>query len=319
LSGSSGSSRWFVVPEEAAGKRVDAWLAGCDGAPTRSQIKAAAEAGRLLVDGLPQRVSLRLRGGEQVELRTAGVDPAGPVLRGEPIDLTVLHEDDALLAIDKPVGMVVHPAVGNRSGTLVHALLHRYPEAEWPGSEGRAGIVHRLDKDTSGVILVARTVRAHEQLSRQFRERGVRKVYLAVVRGVVRGPGRIEAAIGRHPTDRKRMSVVARHARAAVSDYRPLEHLGAFTLLEVRPLTGRTHQIRVHLASAGWPIVGDKVYGGKESTGFGRQALHAASIEFVHPDTSWPMRCEAPVPQDMQALLASMRRANSGPGVTKPG
>src|SRR6185369_12384042 len=235
----------------------------------------AADDQRLRVDGSPVRASYRLRGGESVELSIPEHDPSATAVTGEAIDLDVLYEDEEMLAINKPAGMVVHPAAGNRSGTLVHALLYRDPSIAWPGQPERAGIVHRLDRDTSGVILVAKNVAALEALSRQFRERSIRKTYLALVHGAVADSGRIDLPIGRHPTERKRMSVIGRPARAAISEYRPLERLGAFTLVEVRPLTGRTHQIRVHLSAKGFPIVGDRLYGGKTKAGISRQALHA--------------------------------------------
>lgn len=302
----------YEAGADAAGKRLDAWLALQPGAPTRSQIKAAADEERLLVSGSPARVSLRLKGGEAVELLEHEADPASAELVGEAIDLDVLFEDEHMLAINKPVGMVVHPAAGSRSGTLVHALLHRDPALAWPGEPGRAGIVHRLDRDTSGVILVARTVRAHEALSRQFRDRTVCKTYLAVVQGRLKEPMRIDLPIGRHPTERKRMSVTGRPARAALSDVTPLEALGAFTLVQVRPKTGRTHQIRVHLSAKGFPLVGDRVYGGKPLGGFARQALHAAAIEFDRPGGEGRMEVQAPLPEDLEALLAMLRRAASG-------
>jgi 23S rRNA pseudouridine1911/1915/1917 synthase len=303
----------WTVPPESAGKRLDAWLATQPEAPTRSQLKAAADEDRILVAGKPARGSLRLRGGEAVELvEVVGARKAGP-LEGEAIDLDVLYEDAQLIAINKPAGMVVHPGAGSRSGTLVHALLHREPAAAWPGDPERAGIVHRLDRDTSGVILVAKTVRAHEALSRQFRDRTIHKTYLAVVHGVVREGGRIDLPIGRHPTERKRMSTIGRPARKAVSDYRPLEALGRFTLVEVRPKTGRTHQIRVHLSARGMPIVGDKVYGGKKQGGLARQALHAAAIEFEHPDGTRRLEVVAPLAPDIEALLEALRRASKGP------
>ncbi len=297
----------FPVAPESAGERLDRWLARQAAAPTRSQIKIAGGEDRLWIAGRPVRASYRLRGGEIVELLEPEVDPTAAAVRGEAIDLDVLYEDDGVLAINKPPGMVVHPAAGNRSGTLVHALLHRDPSIAWPGQIERAGIVHRLDRDTSGVILVAKTVRAHEALSRQFRERTIRKTYLALVHGTVREGGRLDQPIGRHPTERKRMSIAGRPPRAAVTDYRPLERLGEFTLLEVRPLTGRTHQIRVHLAAAGFPIVGDRVYGGRSRGGLARQALHAASIEFDNPGTGRHLRVEAPVSADLAALLSHLR------------
>jgi 23S rRNA pseudouridine1911/1915/1917 synthase len=300
----------FPVATESGGERLDSWLAAQPGAPTRSQIKAAADDDRVQIGGKPVRASYRLRGDESVELIEPEADPNAAVIHGEAIDLDVLHEDATLIAVNKPAGMVVHPAVGNRSGTLVHALLHRDPSIAWPGQAERAGIVHRLDRDTSGVILVAKTVRAHEALSRQFRERTIRKTYLAVVQGVVKQAGRVDLPIGRHPTERKRMSTSGRPARAATSDYRPVEYLGGFTLVEVKPLTGRTHQIRVHLAAIGFPIVGDKVYGGRKRGDFSRQALHAAAIEFEHPDGSGRLRIEAPLAEDLATLLRRLRPAS---------
>ena len=310
----------FPATPGSAGERLDAWLSRQAGAPTRSQIKAAADDDRIEVGGKPVRASYRLRGDEAVDLLEHEPDPAAAVLVGEAIALEILHEDESLLAIDKPAGMVVHPAAGNRSGTLVHALLHRDPSIAWPGQPDRAGIVHRLDRDTSGVILVAKTVRAHEALSRQFRDRSIRKTYLALVHGVALQGGRIDLPIGRHPTERKRMSVTGRPARAAVSEYTPLERLGPFTLLEVRPQTGRTHQIRVHLAASGLPVVGDRVYGGRNRSPFARQALHASAIEFEHPDGGRRLRIESPLAPDIADLLVALRRsAQNSPGGGKVG
>lgn len=301
------------VPPEAEGKRIDVWLAAHALAPTRSQIKLAAESARLLVDGKAVRVSYRLRAGETLVLLAGPQDPAPGRVVAETIALDVLYEDECLIAVNKPAGMVVHPAVGNRRGTLVNAVLGRYPEAALPGDPSRAGIVHRLDRDTSGVILVARTVAAHESLARQFRERSVRKVYWAVVHGRMSAPQRMDAPIGRHRTDRKRMSVRGAPPRAAVTNVHPLECLAGATLVEARPLTGRTHQIRVHLAAAGWPIVGDRIYGPARASGLiARQALHAVSIEFVHPDRGDRMTVRAPIAPDFEELLRALRRAAAG-------
>ena len=301
----------FPATTDAAGERLDAWLARQSGAPTRSQIKSAADDDRLQVSGKAVRASYRLRGDETVELFEHEADPAEAALLGEDIALDVLHEDASFLAIDKPAGMVVHPGAGNRTGTLVHALLHRDPGLAWPGQPERAGIVHRLDRDTSGVILVAKTVRAHEALSRQFRDRSIKKTYIALVHGDVKSGGTIDLPIGRHPTERKRMSVIGKPARAATSDYEPLERFGAFTLVEVRPRTGRTHQIRVHLSAKGWPIVGDRVYGTRARNSFPRQALHAAAIELEHPDEKRRLRIEAPLASDIEALVEGLRRGRA--------
>jgi 23S rRNA pseudouridine1911/1915/1917 synthase len=304
----------FPATPDAAGERLDAWLARQPGAPSRSQIKSAADDDRLQVSGKPVRASYRLRGGETVDLFELEADPAEASLYGEDIPLAVLHEDASFLAINKPAGMVVHPGAGNRTGTLVHALLHRDPALAWPGQPERAGIVHRLDRDTSGVILVAKTVRAHEALSRQFRDRSIRKTYLALVHGDVKSGGTIDLPIGRHPTERKRMSVIGKPARAATSEYEPLERFGTFTLVEVRPRTGRTHQIRVHLAAKGWPIVGDRVYGARARSPISRQALHAAAIELEHPDEKSRLCIEAPLAADMEALVERLRRGSAGSG-----
>jgi 23S rRNA pseudouridine1911/1915/1917 synthase len=301
----------FPAATEAAGERLDAWLARQPGAPTRSQIKSAADDDRLQVSGKSVRASYRLRGDETVELFEHEADPAAAAMLGEDIPLDVLHEDASFLAINKPAGMVVHPGAGNRTGTLVHALLFRDPALAWPGQPERAGIVHRLDRDTSGVILVAKTVRAHEALSRQFRDRSIKKTYVALVHGDVKGPGTIDLPIGRHPTERKRMSVIGKPARAATSDYEPLERFGTFTLVEVRPRTGRTHQIRVHLSAKGWPIVGDRVYGARARSSFPRQALHAAAIELEHPEGNRRLRIEAPMAADIEGFVESLRRGRA--------
>jgi 23S rRNA pseudouridine1911/1915/1917 synthase len=298
----------FPASPDNAGERLDAWLARQAGAPTRSQIKSAADDDRIEVAGKPVRASYRLRGGETVDLFEHESDPAEASLHGEDIALDVLYEDDSMLAVNKPAGMVVHPGAGNPTGTLVNALLHLDPAIAWPGQPERAGIVHRLDRDTSGVILVARTVRAHEALSRQFRERSIRKTYVAVVHGDVKSGGTIDLPIGRHPTERKRMSVTGKPARSAFSEYEPLERFGAFTFVEVRPRTGRTHQIRVHLAAKGWPIVGDRVYGSRARSTFARQALHAAAIDFEHPKNGERLRIEAPLAADIAEMLARLRR-----------
>jgi len=319
----------FIVPESGRGQRLDRWLTTLPGAATRSQITAAIAAGRVTVDGLPTKAARKLRGGESVCVAPA---PRGPVAEGalpEDIALDVLWADESVIAVNKPAGMVVHPAVGNRAGTLVNALLHHFPATDWPEGQERAGIVHRLDRDTSGVILIARDVRAHEALSRQFRERTIEKRYLALVRGDVREPGEIDVPIGRHPHDRKRMSTAARRSRVASTAYRPLERFRLATLLEARPRTGRTHQIRVHLASRGWPIVSDPVYGSASARvlaadrrrwgaaaealeAMPRQALHAWRITFVHPRSERRMEVEAPVAPDLAAVIDAVRDRTKG-------
>lgn len=325
MTGKIRSTTTHEVGAEAAGERLDRWLAGLRGAATRSQIAQAIAEGLVTVNGRVGRAGQRLRAGEVVIVRPRVVFERSD-LRPESIALDVLYSDDDLIAVDKAAGMVVHPAVGHRTGTLVHALLHLYPRSEWPGDPERAGIVHRLDRDTSGVILVARTAVAHEVLAKQFRERTVEKEYLALVHGRVARPGAIDAAIGRHPTDRKRMSVSARRARAAITTYEPIETFADMTLLLVRPQTGRTHQIRVHLAASGWPIVSDPIYGrGRRAFGpsgagrldggakvMPRLGLHAARIGFDHPATGRRMSLTAPRPPDLEAALCRLRSEGKG-------
>jgi 23S rRNA pseudouridine1911/1915/1917 synthase len=242
--------------------------------------------------------------------------PLPTTIEPEDLPLVVLYEDAHLLAIDKPPGMVVHPAPGARRGTLVNALAHRLGALAGVGPADRPGIVHRLDRDTSGVLLVARTAAALEALARQFRDRSVQKRYLAIVRGrVARASGTVDQPIGRHPRERKRMSVHGTRARAAVTRWEVVERFTDATLVRVRPETGRTHQIRVHLAAMGHPVLGDKVYGRRRTTrgaaapqDCARQALHAEEICFAHPVSGEAVVVRATVPNDLETVLARLRR-----------
>lgn len=324
----SGQRREYLVDADAAGERLDRWLASCDDAPTRSQIAAAIGRGDVIVDGKVAKASLRLKGGERVVLALVAAEPSGEVV-AEDIPLDVLYADDQLVAVNKAAGMVVHPAAGHRAGTLVNAILHAYPPVGFTAAPERAGIVHRLDRDTSGVILIARSVAAHEKLAAQFRQRSIEKEYAALVRGNIEKGGEIDAPIGRHPSERKKMSTSAHQSRSALTHYEVEERFGIATLLRVKPHTGRTHQIRVHLAAKGWPVVGDKTYGvlGEKSAtrlrkqwgkaaellaGMKRQALHARRIAFDHPGDGRRMTLEAPLPDDLAMLLDALREA-SGP------
>ncbi|MGH7804630.1 MAG: RluA family pseudouridine synthase, partial [Candidatus Binatia bacterium] len=266
-----------------------------------------------------------LRGGEALAIEADSRDAAP--LRAEPEDLplAILHEDDWLLAVDKPAGMVVHPAPGSWHGTIVNALLHRGLVARGGGTdEERPGIVHRLDKETSGVLLVARTAEAHHALAVAFRERHVHKTYLAIVLGEpASDSGVITWAIGRHPHNRQRMSIRARRSRDAKTTWRVLERFGDAALVEVAPETGRTHQIRVHLAALGHPVLADPVYGARgrralpaEGPGreLGRQALHAAAIDVPHPRTGERLYIRSPLPGDLAAILAAYRSRPEKPG-----
>jgi 23S rRNA pseudouridine1911/1915/1917 synthase len=311
--------RVFIVPAEAAGMRLDKFLADHLADISRSRIQGWIEEGRVTLDGRPARPSTRLDPGQCV--RVFIPPPEEVRILPEPIPLDILYEDEHLLVINKPAGMVVHPAPGHTSGTLVNALLARFPawaELDWWESEEdeeeagadypRPGIVHRLDKDTSGLLIVAKSAGARSALQAQFQARQVEKVYLALVHGVPPAPaGLIDAPIGRDPRQRKRMAVVA-EGRPAVTAYRVLEPLGEYALLEVMPKTGRTHQIRVHLAFIGHPVVGDEVYGRRRSRlACPRQFLHAARLSFRHPVTGRPMEFSAPLPPDLQAVLEEAR------------
>ena len=308
------AERSATVPQSAAGRRLDAVLAELFPDHSRSRLAGWIKSGEVPVDGRPARPRDPVRGGEAVVLSAV---PERQV-RAEPeaIALRLLHEDADVLVIDKPAGLVVHPGAGNPTGTLVNALLHFDPAlATLP----RAGIVHRLDKDTSGVMMVARTPAAHTALVAQLAAREVRRQYLAVVVGALVSGGTADAAIDRHPRDRIRMAV-REDGRPAVTHFRLRERFRAHTLLECRLETGRTHQIRVHMAHLKHPIVGDPLYGGplrlpkgageglvEALRGFRRQALHAEVLEFAHPASGATVRCEAAMPGDMAALVAALR------------
>jgi 23S rRNA pseudouridine1911/1915/1917 synthase len=304
----------FIVGEGESEERLDRALAQLAGVP-RAQVQRWLEAGVVRCNAAPARASQRVVVGDVLAAEPPEPVPLG--LEPEPIPLAVLYEDEALLVLDKPAGLVVHPAPGHPRGTLVHALLHHCRDLAGVGGVLRPGIVHRLDAGTSGVMVVAKTDAAHHALSLQFREHTIERVYHAWVRGLPGAEsGRVERAIGRHPSDRKRMSVAARSGREARTAWRVVSRHPAseVTRLEVRPETGRTHQIRVHLASQGLPILGDPVYG-RARRGFprpelhtlGRPALHALALGFFHPARGERLRFEAPPPADLAALDARLR------------
>jgi 23S rRNA pseudouridine1911/1915/1917 synthase len=306
--------RRALVPETSAGRRFDAVLAELFPEFSRSRLATWIKSGDALLDGQPVRPRDPVRGGEEVVL-TAVLETQ---TRAEPEDipLEILYEDSEVFVIDKPAGLVVHPGAGNPTGTLVNALLHRDPTLS---TLPRAGIVHRLDKDTSGVMVVARTLPAPTALVAQLAARAVHRQYLAVVVGALVSGGTAASAIDRHPRDRIRMAV-REDGRDAVTHYRLRERFRAHTALECRLETGRTHQIRVHMADLKHPIVGDPIYGGPLKLpraasdaliavlrGFKRQALHAETLEFIHPASGEPLRLSAPLPADMQQLLQALR------------
>jgi 23S rRNA pseudouridine1911/1915/1917 synthase len=303
----------LTVPTDAMGMRLDQGLARWLPQFSRSRIQEWIEAGHVTLDKRTVSIRHKLKGGEAIAVSP---QPANDAASHEPEDikLSVVHEDEAIIVIDKPAGLVAHPAAGNWGGTLLNALLHHAPQlADVP----RAGIVHRLDKDTSGLLVVAKTLEAQTNLVRQMQERSVRREYLALVGGRVEQPGRVDAALGRHPSQRTRMAVLpdtASGAKSAVTHFNPLQYLARAgreaTLLECRLETGRTHQIRVHMQHIGHAIVGDQVYGQLPwRAWFGRQALHARSLGLDHPASGRALAWEAPMPADMQALLDSLEAA----------
>ncbi len=297
---------WRVAPEDEK-RRLDHFLVDAAVLGSRSQIRKMIADGLVRLDGQPAKAGERLRAGQLI---TAERQPSRlPTLEPEAIDLRVLYEDERMLAVDKPAGLVVHPAPGHASGTLVNALLHRWGGGRADLDPERCGIVHRLDKDTSGVILVAKDLETHEALSRLFHDRQVRKQYTALVYGSPRfGSDEIDAPIGRHRTDRKKMAVRT-GGRPAVTHYEVYERYRGAALLRLYPLTGRTHQIRVHLASIGHPVVADPVYGrGRRlPVSMDRQALHAERLHFEHPHSGEEIKLHSPWPADLAAAVAALR------------
>lgn len=298
------------VPEDLAGMRLDQCLAEIFPDYSRSKLQTWIKSGRVLVDGEVLKGRDKIDGGEEIEL------DAEPEMiledLAEDIPLDIIYEDDAILILNKPAGLVVHPAVGNWQGTLVNALLHHAPQlATLP----RAGIVHRLDKDTSGLLMVAKTLQAHASLVEQLQERSIEREYLALVKGWMTAGGCVDEPIGRHPVERKR-NAVRRDGKEAVTHYRLEQRFKRHTLIRVQLETGRTHQIRVHMAHINYPLVGDPLYGGRFQMpadcspelaealrNFKRQALHATRLGLEHPETGEYLEWEQPMPEDMQHLI----------------
>ncbi len=312
------------VDATQAGARLDRLLSEAHPALSRARWQALIVAGDVQLDGQPTRPAVRVRVGQQVRACIPAPTPALP--QPEDLPLSILHVDAHLLVIDKPAGLVVHPGAGRATGTLVNALLHHVRDLSGVGGVLRPGIVHRLDRGTSGLLVVAKDDATHRALARQFAAREVRKEYLAVVLGVpARATGRIERPIGRDPRRRLAMAVDAPRARAARTDWRITERFDGAALLRLRLHTGRTHQIRVHLASLGHPVVGDATYGGRRPPGtrheparaallaLERTALHSALLEFRHPHTGEICRFESALPADLVALLEALRQASWEP------
>jgi 23S rRNA pseudouridine1911/1915/1917 synthase len=294
------------VPPEAAGERLDRFLAGLEEVGSRAAAERLLGEKRVRVDGSPRAKGHRLAGGERLEVEV----PEGrrTALQPEDLDLRIAYEDEHLLVVDKPAGLVVHPSAGHASGTLVHGLLGHSIAG---GAEAeRPGIVHRLDRDTSGLLVVARSDEAHRRLQRLLRARKIEREYLALVQGRPRSrSGRIEAAIGRDRTDPTRVSLDTAAPRDAVTDFDVVELFPRHALLRVRLQTGRTHQIRVHLAAIQLPVAGDPVYGIAGDLGLERQFLHAARLAFEHPVSGERVEAESPLPPDLQAALVRAREA----------
>jgi 23S rRNA pseudouridine1911/1915/1917 synthase len=302
----------FPVGSEPA--RLDMFVGTMEGL-TRSMAQRLIDAGMVTVDGTVQKSSLKLRGGEKVSVTIPPPVPVEPA--AETIPLEILYEDSDIVVVNKPAGMVVHPGAGNAHGTLVNALLGHCLDLSGIGGELRPGIVHRIDKDTTGVLVAAKNDSAHHSLSAQFRDHTIKRVYLALVIGSPRlDKGKIEAAIGRHPVDRKRMSGTARRGKRAVTHWHVISRFQGVTLMRIRLETGRTHQIRVHLSEAGHPLAGDKVYGGSRRLEsihdprlrelikeLGRQALHAKALGFIHPATGEYLEFDTELPEDMARII----------------
>lgn len=304
------------IPPELAGSRLDLALAELFSEFSRAKLQAWIKEGHALLDGVARPPKHKVLGGELVEL-TAVIEPQ-TTCEAEDIPLDILHEDEALLIVNKPAGLVVHPAAGHPGGTLQNALLHHAPSI---AAIPRSGIVHRIDKDTSGLLMVAKTLQAHKSLVEQLQARSIEREYLALAQGYITAGGTIDEPIGRHPTDRKRYAV-REEGKPAVTHYRIAERLPGHTLLKIKLETGRTHQIRVHMNHIHHPLLGDPVYGGRlrllpggnqalgeTLRGFRRQALHAEKLGLEHPATGEWQSWQVDLPEDMETLLAALRAA----------
>jgi 23S rRNA pseudouridine1911/1915/1917 synthase len=308
------SNHRFVVPDDSEGVRLDRFLVSVLADQSRSQIQRLIKEGQVRVGGHDAKANQAVKIGQEITVDIP--QPSEPSPHSEALPLAILYQDRDLIVVDKPAGMVVHPAAGHASGTLVNALLHYVDDLSGIGGEKRPGIVHRLDRGTSGLIVVAKHDVAHEELARQFQAREVEKEYIALVWGEVMAGRRIDEPIGRDPSNRKKMSARARRSREAVTRIVRAERVKALTLAHVAIHTGRTHQIRVHLSAIGHPIVGDPLYGGvhrrvpgdlRAVTHLERPFLHAARLAFTHPSDGRPMAFTSELPHDLQRVLDELR------------
>jgi 23S rRNA pseudouridine1911/1915/1917 synthase len=303
----------LIVPSDSSGQRLDRFLVSMLEGRSRSFAQKLIAEGHVTIAGRDPRPNLVMRDGDRVIVEIPDVAPSQ--VAGEALPLEILYQDADLAVLNKPAGLVVHPGAGHPSGTLVNALLHHMTDLSGIGGESRPGIVHRLDRGTSGVMVIAKNDAAHQELSRQFQDREVEKEYIALVWGVVQAGRRIDAAIGRDPANRQKMSARAKHARSAVTRITRARHLPGVTLCQVAIHTGRTHQIRVHLSAIGHPIVGDAVYGGVRRRVAGdlravlrleRPFLHAERLVFIHPRDGRRMEFTAPLPTDLLSVLEDL-------------
>jgi len=297
----------FIVTDNNKGERIDVYLTACIETFSRSHVQKLITAGQVFVNGKAVRANYKVETSDRVELIIPEV--SAPKNEAEDIPLTVCYEDEDVIVVNKPRGLVVHPAAGHETGTLVNALLRHCHDLSGINGDLRPGIVHRLDKDTSGVMVAAKNDRAHMSLAAQIKARTAGRLYYAIVHGNIKeNEGLIDAPIGRHPVDRKKMAVTFKNSKPATTKFRVLERFGEFTLVECSLLTGRTHQIRVHMAYIGHPVLGDPKYGPRQALfSIDGQALHSAELHFSHPATGEEMVFRAPLPDDMLAILAALR------------
>lgn len=296
-----------IADEKRTGERIDKWIASLLPAESRSRIQQLIKEGSVTVGGKAVKPNYRVTSGDHVEICMPDPEPLD--VMPEDIPLDIVYEDEAVIVVNKPRGMVVHPAPGHMTGTLVNALLYHCRDLSGINGVLRPGIVHRIDKDTSGLLMAAKTDEAHRSLARQLKDKTTHRLYQAIVHGVLeKDAGTIDAPIGRDEKDRKKMAVTSRNSKEAVTHFKVIERFADYTFIHCRLETGRTHQIRVHMAYIGHPLAGDPKYGPKKTLSIAGQALHAAELGFTHPLTRKWMQFKAPLPEDMEQLLVNLRQ-----------